>query len=300
MLTEPTPSRAGLSRRPPLLSRRRFLTASAALLATTTATYAHATTIAPHNLTLENLTIPIPNLAPSRHGTRLALLSDLHAGPRVSFAHIQRALRMAADLQPDYLLIPGDFVDSTLSHLEPLCQLLAPIAARIPTYGSTGNHDFARDFRTLRFANTVCEALQSAGVRMLRNAFHQPTPGPGELCFAGLEDLWSGHLDPAPLTGAPADASIILLSHNPDSYESAAHLRFHLMLSGHTHGGQVCIPGIGPLILPIQHRDRAAGLLHLNPTQPHQALYVTRGIGHLRKIRFFCPPEITLITLESA
>ncbi len=287
-----------------LLTRRRFLKSAAALVATGGTTYGYATTIAPHRLSIEKLTLPVPNLPLHRHGTRLALLSDLHAGPRADMDYLKRAINTAADLQPHFLLMPGDFIDSDLSQLETLCKILDPISALIPSYGSTGNHDFAHDFTAGAVADIVCNALTSANVRMLRNDFHQPAPaGDGDLCFVGLEDLWSTRLDPATLDRAPQNAFTILLSHNPDSYESVARFRFHLMLSGHTHGGQVCIPGIGPLILPVQHRERAAGLFHFphSPANemPHH-LYVTRGVGHLLKVRLFCPPEITLITLQPA
>ncbi len=140
--------------------------------------------------------------------------------------------------------------------------------------------------------------MSDAGVRMLRNDVYAPATGPGDLCFAGLEDYWSDRAQPDILRAAPADASVIVLAHNPDAYESIEHFRWHLMLSGHTHGGQVCVPGWGPLILPVDHRERAAGLFHLDASQPERALYVTRGVGHILRVRLFCPPEVTCITLE--
>ncbi len=262
------------------------------------ATYAYGSTIAVHEVVTEHVTIPIPGLAPRWHNQRIVQLSDLHAG-RTSMAHIQHALQVALDLQPEFLLITGDFIDNKRVDPAELCAALRPVTAKIETIGITGNHDFSHIFNDLTFVNFVCDSLLGAGVRMLRNGLYQPRAGPGELCFVGVEDYWSGRMRADTLRFAPPDAAVIALSHNPDSYELMNDFRFDLMLSGHTHGGQVCLPFIGPLILPVQHRERAAGLFHLNPKFPQQALYVSRGVGHILQIRLFCPPEVTCFTLRN-
>jgi uncharacterized protein len=278
------------------LTRRRFLQTLAGAGLLGTGALAYASLIEVHRLVIEQITIPIPNLAAARHNTRLVQLSDFHAG-RTALAHIDRALHLALDLKPDFLLITGDFVDSEHADIPALCNVLRPVTAQVETLGVTGNHDFGRTTANTAFADKLCTQLTSAGVRMLRNAVYQPRPGPGELAFAGVEDLWSGRLRPDTLAGAPADASVIVLAHNPDAYEQLNPFRFHLMLSGHTHGGQVVIPFYGAPILPVDHKDRAAGLFHLSPNHPERALYITRGVGYLRRIRLFCPPEVTSITL---
>jgi uncharacterized protein len=279
-------------------TRRNLLKALGGLTLLGAGVGAYATLIEVHRLVVERITIPIPGLAARWHGRSLVQLSDFHAG-RTALSHIDRALRMALDLQPDFLLITGDFVDSPAADVDALCQVLRPIATQVETLGVTGNHDFGRGFANPKYADSLCAALAAAGVRMLRNAVYQPHPGPGELAFAGVEDLWAKLLQPATLAHAPPDASVIVLSHNPDSYEDLDRFRFHLMLSGHTHGGQVCIPFYGPPLLPVQHKERAAGLFHLTPTHSERALYVNRGVGYLRRIRLFCPPEVTCLTLQN-
>jgi uncharacterized protein len=278
------------------LTRRRFLQTlgGAGLLATGTLGY--ASLIEVHRLVVERITVPIPNLAARWHNRQLVQLSDFHAG-RTALAHINRALHVALDLKPDFLVVTGDFVDSQDADIDALCRVLHPVTTQVETLGITGNHDFGKGFAHRAFADTLCAALTAAGVRMLRNEVHQPHTGPGELAFAGVDDLWSGLLRPETLAKAPADACVILLAHNPDAYERLDRFRFHLMLSGHTHGGQVVIPFFGAPILPIQHKERAAGLFHLTPAHPERALYVNRGVGYLRRIRLFCPPEVTCITL---
>jgi predicted MPP superfamily phosphohydrolase len=282
-----------------LLSRRNFMKATFAGALAATSTFSYGRTRGVHHLVVEHVTVRIPGLAPARDGTRIALLADLHAG-NTSSAHLEHAFDLALNLEPQFIVIPGDIVDSNLNGLAGLQRIVARATRQAPTYGSTGNHDFAHSYVDLSFSNKVSKAMEEAGVRMLRNAFHQPRTGPGELCFVGLEDYWSRHMDPSTLDRAPSDASVILLSHNPDTYESVADYRWHLMLSGHTHGGQVCIPGYGPLILPVKHRERSQGLFHLDPGQPDRALYVTRGAGHGFKLRLFCPPEVTCLTLQRA
>ena len=299
-----------------LFTRRTFLRALGASTLAGVAAYAYGSTIETRRLVVQHVTIPIPGLAARWHNCRLVQLSDLHIG-RASLTHNDNALKLALSLKPDFLLITGDFIDSNKTDLAQVGKLLAPAAAQVPTLGCTGNHDFAQRLHDPVFIERVCDTLGAAGVRMLRNQVFLPghqhsakepastfidadaKQTPGDLCFAGVEDLWAGKLNPAALDLAPADASVILLYHNPDSYELLADKRWHLMLCGHTHGGQVCIPFFGPLILPIQHRERHAGLFHLDPAQPHRALYVNRGIGHLLKIRLFCPPEITCFTLKN-
>jgi len=289
-----------------IFTRRRFLQAVGGATLAGIGTYGYATTIAPHRLKVEHVWVGILGLAPGWEGKRIVVLSDLHAGPRVSMKYLERALQMSADLRPEALCIVGDIVDDLkLSHLPELCDVLSSVAEEVPIYGVLGNHDFGPGWGKYApgYADTVSTALRQAGVQVLRNEFRMMGgggAGAGELCFVGLDDAWSPSMDPKILERTPKDAVVILLSHNPDTYELVEKYRWDLMLSGHTHGGQVRVPGYGPLILPVRHRERSAGLFHLDATQPHRALYVTRGVGHLRKIRFFCPPEITCITLEQA
>ena len=280
------------------LTRRTFLRALAGVGLLGAGTLGYASLIEVHRLVIERITVPIPGLAERRHNCRIVQLSDLHAG-RVALSYIDHALHVALDLKPDFLLITGDFVDSEAADVDALGKTLRPIAAQVETLGVTGNHDFGIGFRSPAYADRLCAALSSAGVRMLRNDVYVPRAGTGELAFAGVEDYWSGLARPATLEKVPADASVIVLAHNPDHYEDLDRFRFHLMLAGHTHGGQVRLPFVGPPILPVQHKERAAGLFHLTPAHPERALYVNRGVGYLRRIRLFCPPEITCITLRN-
>jgi predicted MPP superfamily phosphohydrolase len=206
--------------------------------------------------------------------------------------HIAHALEVALSLKPDFLVITGDFIDQTPEDLPAFCDQITPIARHTEILGCTGNHDYHH-----RSIAEVRRQLTQAGIRLLENQSYQPRAGAGELSFTGFEDYWY-RFDARAIDTAPPDASTIVLSHNPDSYDDIAHGRWHLMLSGHTHGGQVCIPGIGALILPVKHKNRVSGAFHLDPLLPDRMLYVSRGIGHLLRIRLFCPPEVTCFTLQ--
>lgn len=296
-MTESTPRKHIL----PRLSRRRFLQACAGACIAGGGTLAYSHTLGTSNLRIEHVTVHIPHLATRWHNRRIVHLSDLHHGC-TSLELISRALGMARDLAPDFLLLTGDLVDNKYADVAALARVLEPITRTIPTLGCTGNHDYGYD---RSFFRGFCERLEGAGVRMLRNQVYRPGPpetiaAPGDLCFAGVDDLWRGEFDPAVLTRTPRDAAVIFLCHNPDGYDHllpAPDNRFDLMLSGHTHGGQVCVPGFGPLILPVSNKKRHTGLYHPDPAHPHKALYITRGVGHLLKVRLFCPPEVTCITL---
>lgn len=278
------------------ISRRGFLRAVVGVGAAALGTYAYGREVGVHALVVERAEVRVRGLAAGLEGARVVVMSDFHAGPNVSMEYLKRAVEVALGLEPRYVVLPGDFVDSTLSHLEPLCRLLEPLAKAARVYGSTGNHDFARDRRVEGFSGRVCEGLSSAGVRMLRNELEVVEAG--ALCFVGLEDVWWGVQDPGVVDRAPAGAAVVVLSHNPDSYDRVMRKRFDLMVSGHTHGGQVCVPGWGPLILPVYHRERVSGMYHLEAERPEKGLYVTRGVGHLMKLRLFCPPEVTCLTLR--
>jgi len=277
-------------------SRRRFLQACSGMFLAGGGTVAYGSTAGVSNLEVEHVTARIPTLAPRWHGRRIVLLSDLHHG-RTDLGLIVHSLEMAAALKPDFLVITGDFVDNKYADVDSLVRALKPFTSSIETLGCTGNHDYGRN---PDYARALCERLEGAGVRMLRNAFQMAweRSGPGELCFAGVDDLWNEEFDPRVLARVPADAAVVLLCHNPDCWDLVSGFHVDVMLSGHTHGGQVCVPFVGPLILPVENRSRYAGAYHPDMEHPHRMLYITRGVGHLVKIRLFCPPEVTCITLQ--
>ena len=234
-------------------------------------------------------------LAPARlpaglDGLRLAHLSDLHhdGGPRSEalMAVVKDEVVRAA---PDLVAVTGDIIPHAGS-LEEAAAALGDLGAGCDVYAVLGNHDFWVD------ASRVQEALERRGVRVLRNEAAQAIRDGGRLWLAGVDDYWSASADlDAALRGRAPDDFCLLLAHNPDAVIEASRRGVHLQLSGHTHGGQVVFPLIGPLIVPSDHGRRFAEGLH---RVGGALLWVSRGQSVHLPIRLGSTPQVTLITLR--
>jgi predicted MPP superfamily phosphohydrolase len=234
--------------------------------------------VEPRSVRVERSRVRIPGLPHQLTGYKIGLLTDLHLGETTPDSTVRHAFDLLRAEKPDLILLGGDQL-SSLAGLPLLKQLVADLSA----YGVYGNWD--RGFPEL-------EAVP--GLRLLVNEGLLVAPG---LWLAGLDDLHLGNpqMEPA-LAGAPAGAVRLLLVHEPDWADQVESTdRIALQLSGHAHGGQVRLPGIGPLLLPPDGRKYPMGL----QSAPHTQVYTSRGVGvaHL-PIRLFCPPEVTIITLE--
>lgn len=237
-------------------------------------------------------------LAPARlpadlDGLRIAHLSDLHhdGEPRSEafMAAVAEEVRRAA---PDMVAITGDIVPfvAVPGSLAEAATTLGDLGAGCEVYAVLGNHDFWAD------APQVQDALERRGVRVLRNEGTPVKRGSGRLWLAGLDDHWSGLADlDAALRGCGPGDFCVLLAHNPDAIIEAARRGIDLQLSGHTHGGQVALPLVGPLVVPSDHGRRfAEGLHKVGPA----LLWVSRGQSVHLPIRVGSTPQVTLITLR--
>ncbi|MFN0010761.1 MAG: metallophosphoesterase [Phycisphaerales bacterium] len=300
-------------------SRRRLLVDGSLTLAGLSAagTLAQGTLITPWNCQLVRYSVPIRDLPPALRGLRLVYISDTHLGPRVSAPYIRSVLARAIALKPDLFLLGGDYVHNGPRQIAPAAALFAPmVATGKPVLGVLGNHDWYAD------GLASSRALREVGIRMIDNdrAFldastrqlvpadaRNAPPVDSALCIAGIGDLWQDRIDPAAaLGGVPDGMPRLLLSHNPDAAEdprllgtapgstTAAH-RVDLMLSGHTHGGQVRFPFLPPLIVPSRFRSKYARGLIQGPAFP---VLVSAGVGvSLIPVRIGVPPELLEITL---
>ena len=276
------------------ISRRRFLklmlgsVAAAGLSACGGVGY--VTQVEPHWPALERLDVRLPGLPPHLDGFAIIQLSDLHRGPEVSAADIARAVRLAQRQEGvDLIVLTGDYVSRSAGYAPSCAEALAPLVAG-NVLACLGNHDHWTD------ADTVAAALAEVGIVVLRNAAREVADG---LWVAAVDDVWERHADlERALERVPAGATIVLLAHEPDYADTvAADGRVHLQLSGHSHGGQVRVPFLGPLVLPYLARKYHAG--------PYAAgglrLYVNRGVGLVAPaVRLNCRPEVTLVTLRRA
>lgn len=273
------------------MRRRQFLRlvcGSAAVASTACVTGSlWALLLEPSWLSLEQVRIPLNTLPSYLNGLRIIFLSDLHRGPQVDLLHIRRAVQMAREAAPHLVLLGGDFVTRSATYADSCAQELASLQVPLGVYACLGNHDYWTG------PDTVAGALSRAGVRVLRNEGVEVVDG---LWVAGLDDVWEGRpsLDMA-LKGVPAGATTVLMVHEPDyADEVVADGRVKLIVSGHTHGGQVRLPLLGPPILPYLGQRYPAGLYTLGD----MTLYVSRGVGLISPpVRFNCRPEVTLLTL---
>ena len=240
----------------------------------------------------EQIQIPLKNLAPALEGFKIVQLSDLHLQPYTQIELIQQTVDKANALQPDLIVLTGDYVTRKAEPIFELAPVLATLNARYGVFSIFGNHDLWTD------VNVVRTGLEEAGLSILQNQGVTLGVGSALLYLAGVDDGWSGQPDlDAALNQQPSNTTTILLAHEPDLADSFAQDgRISLQLSGHSHGGQVRIPGIGAPVLPNLGRKYDHGLYNVDDMW----LYTNRGIGLVFPVRINCPPEITEITLVSA
>jgi len=236
-------------------------------------------------------TLTVPRLPAEFRGFKVAFLADLHHGPRTGLDYLRGAITRVSEWKPDAVLLGGDYVHSSPTYIAPVFELLKTLRSPYGSFGVLGNHDHWQSAKDTR------AAMRASGIVDLTNVSVVITCGPGRLRLAGVGDLWEDtqNLSSA-LEGATQNDATILLSHNPDFAEQLFDPRVSLMLSGHTHGGQVHIPLFGPPILPSAFGQKyAAGLVQGPATQ----VFVSRGIGTIGvPLRFCCRPEINLLTLQ--
>lgn len=261
--------------------------------------------IEPHWVSWVSRSLPIVNLPPSLVGRTLVQVSDLHIGPVVDDNYLEQVLRRVQSLDPEIVVMTGDWV--TLQNSRPLWEKLDRHLQHFPrgrlaTLSVLGNHDYGNAFkydsedggRTL--ADGITSRLTDAGLTVLRNEVRSVSG----LAIAGVDDFWGPSFRPAEtFAQLPPDAAQLVLCHNPDAVDTDAfrQLRDCWVLSGHTHGGQCQIPWVTAPIVPIKNRNYVEGAV---PLPNGVTLYVNRGLGYLRRVRFAARPEVTVFTLTRA
>jgi predicted MPP superfamily phosphohydrolase len=282
------------------LSRRQFIAFSA--LAAGGGLVAYSGFWDRHHLELVQQTIWLRRLPQSFHGLRIAQISDIHYDEYTEPYFVREIVRRINALNPDVVVLTGDFVTdgplprhigARLSY--PCAEILGGIQCP-HRFASLGNHD------ALVGWPVVVDALKAHGIPTLVNSYLPFERNGSRLWFAGIrssQDDFPSLDDAVPRQATPSEP-VILLAHEPDYADRVlAHGGVDLMLSGHTHGGQVHLPFIGTprQMLPRGGRRFVQGYFKLGPLQ----LYVNRGIGTVKlPVRFLCPPELTLITLQPA
>ena len=274
--------------------RRRFLKAAAGtILGAGAATGLYTWRVEPHWLEITRRELPLRGLPPDLVGRTLAHLSDLHVGPRVDDGYIVSTFRTVAALEPDIVVVTGDFISyRTGQEIDRLRSVLASFPrGRLATVAILGNHDYGTNWSMAPVADAVTRAAADAGITVLRNH----AVDVAGLRLIGLDDLWAGRFSTDPLADLERGRDGIVLSHNPDTVDRPGWERFTgWILAGHTHGGQCKPPFLPPPLLPVRNRRYTSGAFDV---APGRNLYISRGVGHLIRVRFNCRPEVAMFRL---
>jgi predicted MPP superfamily phosphohydrolase len=239
-----------------------------------------------HHLGATEAMLPVAGLPPPLNGVRIALLTDIHHSALVGADDVRAAVDLTLSLKPDLIVLGGDYVTfRDQKFVEPVAELLAPLHAPHGVFAILGNHDDEKEMSTA-LARRKFSVLKDHRTRvMLRNE-------PLEL--AGIR-FWTRRQQDIERVVKGTRDTVLLLAHDPRRLTEAATLRVPAVLSGHTHGGQVVIPGIGALA-----KTRFPILQGLG-RRANTSIFVSRGIGTVYvPVRINCPPEVALVTLSSA
>ncbi len=267
---------------------------------------AYSIWVEPNWLRIRRRVLLVDGWDPALDGLKILHLSDIHAGSAPS--RTERFIRRAVDISADFVVITGDFLSGPRG-ADDCARILSRLTARIEVYAVLGNHehryssihwpsDGSLRVWTRLDAPSIAQTLETCGVRMLVNSSITMTRGEASFVLAGIDDVTSPKCDlDKALQGAGA-GPVILLCHSPDILGDASRRGIPLVLSGHTHGGQVRFPLLGtPTTATVTPLERPSGEIRKGPTLIH----INPGLGTtFLPFRFFARPEITLLELRAA
>ena len=232
--------------------------------------------------------LALSRLPAAQSGLRLLHLSDLHMCGRIGKQYFLDLVGHANELEADFVFLTGDIVEYP-AYLDWVDDTLGELRAKSGTYFVVGNHD-------QRVERPLIELLTSLGWVHLGGRVVEKTVEGGKLLLSGNELPWSGTVAEIPARASDDRGELrILAAHTPDQFYWAAEQDFDLVLAGHTHGGQICLPGLGAIASPSVYGTRFAGGLYRKGST---VMHVTRGAASLTPFRWNCPPEVALLELR--
>jgi predicted MPP superfamily phosphohydrolase len=245
----------------------------------------------PYMLAVERQEIRLARLPKELDGLRIVQLSDIHHSPFTGTRQIERAIETANELQPDIIALTGDYVSHEREFAAPCAEMMGRLRARYGVYAVLGNHDHWTD------AALITDLFRAEGIKVLVNEGLRFEVEGASFWLAGVDDTMVGLEDlPLALSGSSEDEMKLVLAHNPVILRRAARAGVDLVLSGHTHGGQVTWRSEKNAV-GRPRRRLLKGLGNQGKTQ----IYVTRGLGTVvLPVRYGCPPELSLLELRSA
>lgn len=261
-------------------------------------------TLEPRRIEITHQRIPIAKLPEAFNGFRIVQLSDVHHSPFLSKDEIAAAVQIANALRPDVIALTGDYISHSRDFIQPCARALGALYAPAGVFAVLGNHDHWTDGAAMQ------QALEAQGIRVLTNEAMRLQRGAAHIQFAGIDDLLVKRDDlELALCGTTRDETRVLLSHNPRIIREAARRGVDLVLSGHTHGGQIDWRLLTGRADRNDQRQRGDWLLRLRRKSMRRFMrgharlldthiYVNRGLGTVVvPLRYGCPPEITVLEL---
>lgn len=267
------------------ISRR---TAIKTVLATTigsaTAGITYGTAVERHNIGMTSATLSVSGLPPALDGLRISLITDIHHSRIVPADDVVEAIDLAMSARPDLIVLGGDYVTfGDRAFVGPVADLLGSLQAPHGVFAVLGNHDDDRDMPA---------ALAAKGFTVLKDQRTLVTIRNETLTLAGIR-FWTRRAENIARIVKGAEGTVLLLAHDPRRLAEAASLKLPAVLSGHTHGGQIVLPGVGALA------RRSFPVLSGLGQQGDTSIFVSRGIGTIYvPVRINCPPEVALLTLR--
>jgi predicted MPP superfamily phosphohydrolase len=268
------------------ISRRGVLKGMGALaLGIGAGSVAHGYVWERHALRLVQVDLPVSGLARALDGFRVGFISDLHHSAQVSRDDVLAAVGMIQAQSPDLIVLGGDYVSfADRQFVAPVAEMLGTLRAPHGVFAILGNHDDDR---------YMPAALEDEGIVVLKDARTTLAIRGARLELAGLR-FWSRRMEDVVELLTGSEGPVLLLAHDPRRIVEAATLDVPAVLSGHTHGGQIVVPGLGAIA--ARKFPTAKGRLTREGTE----LYVTAGVGTVvLPIRVNCPPEVAVVTLRS-
>jgi predicted MPP superfamily phosphohydrolase len=239
-----------------------------------------------HRIQLYERPLTVAGLPAALDGLRIGLITDVHLSPMVPDRDITQAVELLAGAGPDVIALGGDYVTSAdVSRAAPVAELLAPLAsAKMGSFAVLGNHDDDR---------VVPAALAAKGFTVLRDQRTRVTLRGEAVDIVGLR-FWTRRLPDITRVVRGAGPTTFMLAHDPRRVREAATLDVQLVLAGHTHGGQVVLPGLGAVAA------RRFPVVAGEATEGHCTLFVSRGVGTVFvPVRINCPPEVQVLVLRA-
>ena len=268
----------------PITRRAAIKTVVATTVGTAVAGVTYGTTVERHRIGMTAASLPVSGLPPALDGLRIGLITDIHHSRLVPAVDVVQALELAMSARPDLIVLGGDYVTfGDRAFVGPVAELLGSLRAPHGVFAILGNHDDDRDMPA---------ALASRGFTVLKDQRTVLSVRGEKLTLAGIR-FWTRRPENIARVVKGSEGTVLLLAHDPRRLAEAANLNVPAVLSGHTHGGQIVMPGVGAIA------RRSFPVLSGLGQQAATSIFVSRGVGTVYvPVRINCPPEVALLTLR--